>query len=276
MVKKSKISFQEFEKKALLPLDEITTIFTLDPFSVRLAYFIYKKDLKITPNQITWFRLIFLAPLTIICLFLAPILELKIFYLFSAILMYLIMFSDGVDGHLARGADKKSTFGGFLDMISDRMVIILFITFLFSLGLFEKSPFIMYGSIFLFVAKMYNMTVINKVYYFEQNYTQKGLDERTMFSGLKELDTIGISKVNSLFVKLNKYLKVKRWCEHTGAYERNIITFILPCLLIFFGLDFIAVVLGYAFVVLFSYFYISRTQNLIRDYENVLKGSKKK
>ena len=273
---KSKIDFENFKKKALLPKDEITTIFTLDPFSVRLAYFIYKKNIKITPNQITWFRLIFLAPLTIICLLLAPILGLKTFYLFSAILMYLIMFSDGIDGHLARGADKKSTFGGFLDMISDRIVIILFITFLFSLGLYEKSPFIMYGSIFLFVAKMYNMTVINKVYYFEQNYAQKGLDEYAMFSGLKELDTIGISKVNSLFVKVNKYLKVKRWCEHTGAYERNIITFIIPCLLVFFRLDFIAIILGYLFVILFSYFYVSRTQNLIRDYENVLKGSKRK
>ena len=182
------------------------------------------------------------------------------------------MFSDGVDGHLARGADKKSTFGAFLDIISDRIVIILFITFLFSLGLYENIPFITYGAVFLFVAKMYNMTVINKVFYFGQ----KNLDTDYVFSGVQELDTIGIAKINSLFVKLNKYLKIKRWCEHTGAYERNIITFILPCLLIFFGLDFIAVILGYTFVVLFSYFYISRTQNLIKDYGNVLKKQQKK
>lgn len=269
MAKKSKISFGEFKKKALLPLDEITAIFTVDPLSTRLAYFIYKKDLKITPNQITWFRLAFLAPLVISCLFLASLLQLRIFYLFAAVLEWLIMFSDGVDGHLARGADMKSRFGAFLDIISDRVMIIFFITLLFSLGMFEGNLFIVFGGIFLFIAKMYNMTVINKVFYFGQ----KNLDTDYMFSGVKELDTMGIAKVNSLFVRLNKYLKVKRWCEHTGAYERNIITFIIPCLLVYFGMDIIAVILGYIFVVLFSYFYISRTQNLIRDYGDILKKS---
>ena len=260
---KSKIDFEKFEKKALLPKDEITTIFTLDPFSVRLAYFIYKKNLKITPNQITWFRLAFLTPAAILCLFLAPILQLKIFYLFTAILAYLIMFSDGLDGHLARGADKRSSFGAFLDVISDRVMIILFVIFLFSLGMFEKNNFLIYGSVFLFIAKMYNMTVINKVFYFGQ----KSLDLDYMFSGVKELDTIGITKVNFLFVKINKYLKVKRWCECTGAYERNIITFLIPCLLVFFRLDIIAIIMGCIFVILFSYFYLSRTQNLILDYK---------
>jgi phosphatidylserine synthase len=263
---KPKIDFEKFKKKALLPKDEITTIFTLDFFSVGLAYFIYKKNLKITPNQITWFRLAFLTPLAIFCLFLAPILQLRIFYLFTAILAYLVMFSDGLDGHLARGADQKSRFGGFLDIISDRVMIILFITFLFSLGMFEKNPFLIYGSIFLFITKIYNMTVINKVFYFGQ----KNLDTDHIFSGVQELDTMGISMINSWFVKLNKHLKIKRWCEHTGAYERNLITFIIPCVLVFFSLDIIAIIMGYVFVVLFSYFYLSRTKNLILDYKKEL------
>jgi len=265
-MKNNKIDFENFKKKALLPKDEITTIFTIDPLSVRLAYFIYKKNLKITPNQITLFRLALLAPITILFLFLAPILQLKIFYLFIAILAYLIMFSDGLDGHLARGADKKSSFGAFLDVISDRVMIILFVIFLFSLGMFEKSLFLIYGSVFLFITKMYNMTVINKVFYFGQ----KTLDLDYMFSGVKELDSLGIVMVNSLFVKINKYLKVKRWCESTGSYERNLITFIIPCLLVYFRLDIIAVILGYIFIVLFSFFYLSRTKNLILDYKKEL------
>lgn len=267
---KEKIGFEAFKKKVLLPKDEISTVYTIDPLSVRLAYFLYKKDVKITPNQITWFRLAFLAPLAIVCLFLAPLLNLRVFYLFAAVLEWLIMFSDGVDGHLARGADKKSVFGGFLDIISDRVMIIFFIALVFSLGMFFGNLFLIFGAVFLFITKMYNMTVITNVYYFGQDFRKKNLSSGTLFSGLKELDTMGIAALNSLFVKLNRHLKIKRWCEHTGAYERNIVTFIIPCLLVYFGFDLAAVVLGYIFVVLFSYFYLSRTKNLILDYEKEL------
>ena len=207
-----------------------------------------------------------MCPAVILLLFLAPLLQLRVFYLIVAILVYLIMFSDGLDGHLARGANQKSSFGGFLDSISDRVIIILFITFLFSLGMFEKDSFLIYGSIFLYIVKIYNMTVINKVFYFGQ----KSLDANTIFSGLKELDTLGIAMVNSWFVKINKHLKVKRWGEITGSYERNLITFIIPCLLVYFRLDLIAIILGYIFVVLFSFFYLSRTKNLILEYKKEL------
>lgn len=273
IMRKQKIDFEKFKKKALIPKDEITAIYTVDPLATRLAYFIYKKDLKITPNQITWLRLAFLAPLTILCLFLAPLLQLRIFYLFAAILGWLIMFGDGLDGDLARGADMKSSFGGFLDIISDRVVIIFFMAFLFSLGMFEGNLFFVFGAVFLFITKMYNMTVITNIYYFGQDFRKKALSSTSLFSGLKELDTMGVAKVNSLFVRLNKYLKVKRWCEHTGAYERNIITFIIPCLLVYFKLDIVAVILSYIFVVLFSYFYLSRTKNLILDYEKELNNN---
>ena len=110
------------------------------------------------------------------------------------------------------------------------------------------------------------MTVINKVYYFEQDFRNQTVTSGDLFSGLKELDTIGISKVNSFFVKLNKHLKVKRWCQHTGAYERNMITIALPYLLVFFGFDLAAVILCSIFVLLFFYFYLSRTIHLIKDY----------
>ncbi len=265
-MKRSKIDFETFRKKALLPKDEITTLFTIDPLSIRLAYFIYKKDLKITPNSITWFRLAFLAPLAIACLFLAPLLYLRIFYLFAAVFEWLIMFGDGVDGDLARGADKKSSFGAFLDIISDRVTIIFFIGLVFSLGMFFGNLFLIFGGVFLFITKIYNMTVIVNTYYFGQDFRKKNLSSGMLFSGLKELDTMGIAALNSLFVKLNKHLKIRRWCEHTGAYERNIITFIIPCLLVFFKMDIIAIVMGYVFIVLFSYFYLSRTRNLILDY----------
>lgn len=263
---KSKISFEKFRKKALIPKDEITAIYTIDPIAVRLAYFIYKRDIPITPNQITVFRLLFLTSAAIACLFLAPLLHLKIFYLFAAIFEWLIMFGDGLDGDLARGADKKSTFGAFLDVISDRVVIILFILLLFSLGMFEQSKFLIYGAAFLFITKLYNMTVINKVFYFGQ----KNLNVDYIFSGFEEQDKLGISKINSVYAWLNKYIKEKRWCESTGAYERNIITFILPCLLVYFGLDIVAVILGYLFIILFSYFYLFRIKNLIMDYKKEL------
>lgn len=265
-----KLSYQEFSKRALLPLDEITTLYTIDPISTRLAHFIHKKDLNITPNGITLVRLLVQGPLLFLCLFLAPFLQMKIFYLFSAIMLYLIMLSDALDGHIARGADMKSRSGAFLDIISDRIVIIIFLASLFSIGMFEQSSFLIYGSVLLFVAKMFNMTVINKVYYFEQDFASKTVKSGDLFSGLKELDTIGVSKVNSLFVNLNKHLKVKRWCEHTGAYERNLITILLPYLLVFFGFDLVAVFLCSVFFVLFFYFYLSRTVGLIKNYSKKL------
>lgn len=266
-----KLSYEEFSKKALLPLDEITTLITIDPISTRLAHLIHKKDLNITPNGITLVRLLVQGPLLFLCLFLAPFLQMKIFYLFAAVMLYLIMLSDALDGHLARGADMKSRSGAFLDIISDRIVIIIFLASLFSIGVFEQSPFLIYGSVLLFVVKMYNMTVINKVYYFEQDFAAKTVKSGDLFSGLKELDTIGVSKVNSLFVKLNKHLKVKRWCEHTGAYERNLITIVGPYLLVYFGFDLAAVWFCSILVVLFTYFYLSRTINLVKDYERKLR-----
>ena len=265
-----KMNFGEFEKKAILPFDEISAIYTIDPISTRLAYFIYKKNIKISPNNITWFRLLVQGPLIFLFLFLAPFLQIRTFYLISAIMLYLVMLSDALDGHLARGADRRSASGGFLDIISDRIVIIIFIASLFSIGMFEQNLFLIYGSTLLFVVKIYNMTVINKVYYFEQDFRDKTVKSGDLFSGLKELDTIGISKVNAFFVKLNKYLKVKRWCQHTGSYERNLITIALPYFLVFFGFDMVAIVLCSLFVILFSYFYISRTRNLIKNYEKKL------
>ncbi len=183
------------------------------------------------------------------------------------------MLSDALDGHIARGADKKSALGGFLDIISDRIIIIIFIASMFSIGIFEQNLFLIYGSMLLFVVKMYNMTVINKVYYFEQDFRNKAVTSGDLFSGLKELDTIGISKVNRFLVRLNKYLKVKRWCQHTGAYERNIITIILPYLLVFFGFDVVAIAICSIFIILFFYFYLSRTINLIKDYGKKLSKS---
>ncbi len=266
------MKFESFKQKALLPFDEISAIATIDPISVRLAYWIYKKDLKVTPNQITFFRLIFQGPAIFVCLLLAPLLDMKIFYLLSAIFLYLLMLSDALDGHLARGADRKSSSGAFLDIISDRLVIIIFLASMLSIGLFEQNKFLIYGSLVLYVLKLYNMTVINKVYYFEQDFKEKTVKSGDLFSGLKELDTLGISNVNSLFVKANKYLKVKRWCQHTGAYERNMITIVIPYLLVYFGFDLAAIVLSSVFVVLFSYFYFSRTKNLIKDYSKKLES----
>ena len=71
-MRKRKESFEEFKEKALHEDDDLFAILFLNPITIRIAYFIKKYNLNITPNQVTLSRLFFFSPLIIACLFLAP------------------------------------------------------------------------------------------------------------------------------------------------------------------------------------------------------------
>ena len=234
----------------------------IDPLAIRLAYFIKKKKLNISPNRITSMRLGLLSPLIILLLFLAPILHFRVFYLFVAILFYFVMLTDTLDGDLARGLNKTSYLGAFLDSIADRFAIIIFFTLLFSIGLWTNNLILLLGSIFLFVLKTFHMMLITKLFYYRMIE-----DVAAPFSGAPAFKTLGLIKLFSLINKIKLPLKIKRWngC-YVGSYERYILTIILPSLLITFNCEFIAILLGYFFIIFYSLFFILRIKSLLVKY----------
>ena len=63
------------------------------------------------------------------------------------------LLTDWLDGQIARGQNKVSEKGAFLDSIADRTAIIIFITSIISVGLWLENWFIIFGGILIFVLK---------------------------------------------------------------------------------------------------------------------------
>ena len=264
-MKKKKSEFDEFKKKALRPKESIISMYTITPITIRLAYFIKKKKLNISPNEITLSGLFFFSPLTILFLFIAPILNLRILYLFAAISFYMVLFVDWLDGQVARGLNKSSDKGAFLDMIADRVAIIIFFVVIFSIGLWTNNIILLTGSVFLFVLKTFHLMVITKLYYVKER--SKGAKEvAPVFSGLPALNTMGVLKINLIFRKLNDILKIKRWEPAINPPEQYSLTIMLPALLIFFNLETFAIFLLYFYIFAFSFFFLYRIKNMLKEY----------
>jgi len=264
-MKKKKSEFKEFKKKALRPKESIISLFLITPIAIRLAYFIKKKNLNISPNQITLTGLFLFSPLTILLLFLAPILNLRTLYLFVAISFYFVLFVDWLDGQVARGLNKSSDKGAFLDLIADRVAIIIFFVVIFSIGLWTNNIILLTGSIFLFVLKTFHIMVITKIYYVEEK-NKKAKYVAPVFSGLPALNTMGVLKINLILSNLNKIFKIKRWEPVINPPEQYSLTIILPVLLIFFNLETFAIFLLYFYVFAFSFFFLFRIKNLLKEY----------
>ena len=260
---KSRLNFEEFRNKAQHTKEELLAILTINPFTVRLAYLIKKFNLNISPNQVTAVRLFILFPLTIFFLFLAPILQSKIFYLLSAIFVYFMAFTDDLDGNIARGLKKTSDFGAFLDSIADRTYTFVLLAFIFSFGMWVSHIFLIYGAVFIISLKAFHLMIISKVFY----YNAGKLNMETIFSAKKEVRHLGFEK-NKITAYINKILKLKRWSESLGGFERIFLTFMIPAILFYFGFELITLVVVYALTLFNIFFYISRTRNLLLEYRN--------
>ena len=269
---KKKNEFEEFKEKTLHPKEELLAILTVNPLTVRVAYLIKKTNLNISPNDVTSIRLFVLFPLTIFLLFLAPILQYKSFYIFASIAIYFMAFTDDLDGNLARGLNKTSKYGAFLDSIADRAFTFILLIFIFSLGMWTNQVFLIYGGIFILTLKAFHLMVISKIFY----YDSKKLDMETIFSAKKEIKYLGFGKNNKIMVNLNKILKIKRWCENFGGFERIFLTVMVPSILFYFGFELIVLVVVYVLTFLNLLFYISRIKNLLLEYYKTAKISKEK
>ena len=251
-------SFKEFKEKALHKQEEFFAILFLSPITIRIAYFIKKWNLNITPNQITFSRLYLFSPLIILCLFLAPITQITIFYLLAIVFSYFFLLSDWLDGQLARGTDKISRKGVFLDSIADRFSSIIFLTLLFSIGMWFANSVLVYGSICLFVLKTFHMMIITKVFYYKRNS-----DMYSLFAGQEAREVLGVARLESFLRKINSFLNIKRWGCSIGGSERYFLSIIFPLILIILNLNAIVIVFSYILLIVFGISFIIRIKNLL-------------
>jgi len=261
-------SFKDFKKRVRHNQDSLFSILFIVPFTVRVAYLIKKLKWDVDPNNITFIRLFYLFFAIIILLFLAPILMMKELYLAVVILFYFSLFTDWLDGQVARGLYKKSEKGMFLDAIADRTAIIIFFVLLISMGLWANDFFLIYGGVFLFVVKTFHLMIISKIFFYEKDTGSNRNSEMVkIFGGREALGKMKVRGIITFVNKMNKkYFKIKRWNPWVMAPERYFITIMLPALFIYLGLDQIAIYMGYFFVITFSLFFLLRLKNLFRDY----------
>jgi hypothetical protein len=77
-------------------------------------------------------------------------------------------------------------------------------------------------------------------------------------------------------VNLNKVLKIKRWCENFGGFERIFLMVMVPSVLFYLGFERITLVIVYLITILNLFFYASRIKNLLLAYHTSSTTSKKK
>lgn len=261
-----KESFKEFKKRVVHKEDALFAILFLNPITVRIAYLLKKWNVNVHPNQVTLTRMFLFPPLIIFLLFLAPILKLRILYLFVAILYYFLLLTDWLDGQIARGSNKTSTKGVFLDAMADRSITITFFVLVFSIGLWTNNTLLLFGSILLFVLKTFYLGISIQAFHSREvnrkvNYVKK------VFVGHSSLKEMKVLKINPILYKLNRILKIKRWGSTIQDAERHFLTVIFPSLLMVFNLEIFASFLLYFLVVLFLIYFLICIKNFFKGIE---------
>jgi len=265
MVKQVK-KFQEFKKKALHKRSTPAPIIFIEPITVRIAYLIQRMTLKITPTQITFLRLLILSPIILALLFLAPILEIKSFYLWTAILCYIAILTDWLDGQLARGTGRTSDSGAFLDSIGDRFGIIIFFVFIFSVGLWKNNLLLTYGAIILFTLKTLHMTVVTMMFY----YRKKEMKSTNFFTETPARNALGLTKLFSWISKHYKKIGLKRWDGAIEVVEQYFLTVILLPLLFYLNVEPLTTYLIYFFLIFYALFYLFRIFPTARNFARTI------
>lgn len=257
-----KETFKQFKERVLHPEDDIFAILFLNFITVRLSYIITKYKLKITPNQITYIRMIILSPLIISLLIIAPIYSSKLAYVLVLILSYLFLLSDWLDGQVARGTRKTSKKGAILDSIADRFSTIIFLVLLFSIGIAYGNILIVSSTVVLFTLKCFHMMVITKLFYYGEKDKS---DKNKMFDGADAMSSMGVSKI----FKVTKWLKGKigltRWGGTLGGSDRFFITIMLPIILMLLGYTNLLSLLLWAYIIFLALFFILRIKGLFKN-----------
>jgi hypothetical protein len=168
-----------------------------------------------------------------------------------------------LDGQLARGLKRGSKEGEFLDIITDRVGTIVFITTLFSIGSFVQSNLLMYGSILLFIIKMFHLIFISKIYYWKEQENQKE-SKSGVFSGNEGLNRIGVGKILFIFNKIFKPIFPRRCVGLFGQFERYILSIIVPLLMVYFGLNGILIIYCSILILFHLIFFCVRLKKLLK------------
>ena len=167
------------EKKALYGENPVYLSHLLDPYTVKIAKWVY--NIGLTPNQVTLINF-FLGMLAIVLMFFYPTYTI---FVIAAILITIRNIGDTIDGKIARGGDLKSPLGGFLDIITDWIF-------------FHPSFFIVVGYITGNVAIGYLCVIA----YMSREFTRTKF---TYFHGKKITETEDAKKMSFFVSMARKY-----------------------------------------------------------------------
>jgi phosphatidylglycerophosphate synthase len=268
MNKKTGMSFREFKEKAMHKTSTPVPILFIESISIRLAYLIYKFKLKISPTDITMSRLLFFFPIVIFLCFSSVFHSSNIVFLLIPLFCYLGLFTDWLDGQLARGTGKTSESGAFLDSISDRIGMLLFFLIIFSIGVSSNNIFLIGGSILLFVIKSLHMTVITMMFYYDNGKTNDSKNK--FFSDESANKKLGISRIFILIKNISDKLGLRRWNGSIGVVEQYFVTLIVIPLLFYFGLKVMTTYILYFMILIYFLFYLIRIFSIVKDFVKTL------
>ena len=256
--------YKEFRERVVAKGDSFFSNILINPISIRIAYFIKRKNINVVPDYIALSRPLFFVPLIIISLLMAPILGLKIFYLFVAILFYLFLFSDWLDGQVARGLNKVSERGAFLDSVGDRFALPMFFLLMFSVGVFSNNSFLIYGSLILFILKIAQLSLINMAFF-------HGVYDTEVFVAQSALRKTGMPQATAFITKIAHKFGVKN-NNVVGQFERYVIMLIIIPILFFANQDFIVQLILVVLLIVYFIFFIF---NIGRIFKKIQGGKTK-
>tara|TARA_B100000902_G_C27007255_1_gene762895 strand:- start:54 stop:806 length:753 start_codon:yes stop_codon:yes gene_type:complete len=123
-IKKARISCQKDFYR-----DEITAFYLIRPLSIYISLFIASKT-KISANTITLYMLIFSFIFPVILFFVK---SLKILFLLTPILFFILYFLDMIDGEVARLNNETSKLGEFYDCSLWFTLSVYFIVYIYKI-----------------------------------------------------------------------------------------------------------------------------------------------
>jgi phosphatidylglycerophosphate synthase len=184
------------EKKALYSKNPVWIYSKIDPYTVKIAKFVY--NLGLSANNVTAINLI-IGLSAIAILFLVPNYT---GLMLSALLIILRNIGDTIDGKIARGSGRTSSLGGFLDIISDW--VIFHAAFFISLGILTNHIIIGFLCVTGYMSREFTRRIFEKMHGEKITETKESKKISWIVSIVKKYDLATVFFFTPLFLLFNQ------------------------------------------------------------------------
>src|SRR3990167_5919080 len=184
------------EKKALYGENPVYLSHLLDPYTVKIAKWVY--NLGLTPNQVTLVNF-FLGMLAIALMFFYPVYSI---FVIAAILITIRNIGDTIDGKIARGGDLKSPLGGFLDIVTDW--IFFHSAFFIVVGYITGNIAIGYLCVIAYMSREFTRTKFTYFYGKKITETDEAKNISLLVSMARKYDLANIFWLIPIFLLINQ------------------------------------------------------------------------